>query len=634
MSKLSIEQALLKAKSLTKKGQIAEAKMLYNTILQGFPKNKRARQGLDALLKIATPDTDKNPPQEIINQLVALYNQGALVETVAKAKIFTEQYPAAFTIWNILGAAAAQSGQIDQAVFAFQQVISLKPDKVDGYYNMGNALNDQEKFEEAISMYKKALLIYPDYDKALNNMGNSLKALGKPAEALEAYKKATSANTNNAQAYNNIGIILKDQSKFNEALAAFNQALRIKPDYAEAYNNIGIVLQDTGGRTKAIETIKGSLDLNPDYLGTLNRKSNTQKDEDILEKAAEAFKKALVLKPEYATAHRNLSAILNYDKSNPQIALVGNILKRPDIEDHERCHLHYAYAKMKEDVGEFDAAFENYCLGGALRQKLLSYNLDQDKHQFKQVYTTAEKLDNVSLRQIPKSINQIPIFILGMPRSGTTLVEQIVSSHSQVHGAGELDFLSQLASSLNRGDIPINPDGLLTIRKSYLNALNKVSNGRPYVTDKMPRNFLFIDLIRKALPEAKIIHVNRNPEATCWSNFKHYFDVNGLGYSYNLNDTVYYYKMYQVLMRVMQNKYFEIIHEFDYDTLIEDQEKETKTLIRYLGLDWQDACLSPHENKRSVITASQHQVRKKVYTGSSQAWKKYKNFIGETFNAL
>ena len=221
-----------------------------------------------------------------------------------------------------------------------------------------------------------------------------------------------------------------------------------------------------------------------------------------------------------------------------------------------------------------------------------------------------------------------------MPRSGTTLVEQIISSHSKVQGAGELSYLTHYGASLSRGNQLINSDNILQVRSSYLDDLKKISDGRPFITDKMPSNFLYVGLILKALPEAKIIHVQRDPAATCWSNFKHYFITKGLGYSYNLENTVGFFKMYQDLMRFWEQQYAGRIFHLDYERLTKEQESQTRKLIKYLGLEWEDACLSPQENKRSVRTASQQQVREKVYKGSSQVWRKFEPYLKGAFDEL
>ena len=223
-----------------------------------------------------------------------------------------------------------------------------------------------------------------------------------------------------------------------------------------------------------------------------------------------------------------------------------------------------------------------------------------------------------------------------MPRSGTTLVEQIVSSHSQVCGAGELSFLDRFGGKLCLGDEVISSKNLLEVRKAYLNELKKVSENKPFVTDKMPHNFINIGVIVKALPEAKIIHVKRDPAATIWSNFKHYFHAKGLGYSYKLEDTVAFYKLYQNLVEFWDESYGDKIYHIDYDKLTVEQEPETReaysnySRIRIGKM----TCLSPQENRRSVRTASQLQVREKVYKGSSKAWRKFEPYLKDVLMDL
>ena len=245
MANLSVDQALSKAKSYARKGEIEEAQKLYQNVLQAFPKNGRAQKGLDALRQHHAPTATQSPPQETINQLINLYNQGQLAAVVEQAQALKRQYPNALIIWNILGAAAAKTGQIDLAINAFKRVIAIKPDHAEAYYNMGNVLKGQGKLEEAIEAYKKALLLKPDYANACNNMGNVLKDQGKLEEAIEAYKKALLLKPDYAEAYNNTGHVLKDQGKLEEAIEAYTKALLLKPDYAEANH----ILSSLTGKT-------------------------------------------------------------------------------------------------------------------------------------------------------------------------------------------------------------------------------------------------------------------------------------------------------------------------------------------------------------------------------------------------
>ena len=244
MAKLSVDQALLKAKSHAKKGEIEEAQKLYQAVLQAFPKNKRAQQGLAALNTPKQPATTQGPAQDTINQLINLYNQGQLAPVVEQAKALTEQYPESFIIWNILGAANKGLGRVQAASEAFKKVTELNPTYADGYSNLGICLQDQGKLEEAIASFNKALSIKPDYAEAYNNMGAILQGQGKLEESIASLNKALSLKPDYADAYNNMGNTLKDQGKLGEAIEAYKKALAIKPDHADAVeNSFGLTVQ-------------------------------------------------------------------------------------------------------------------------------------------------------------------------------------------------------------------------------------------------------------------------------------------------------------------------------------------------------------------------------------------------------
>ena len=305
-----MDQALSKAKSHAKNNEIEEAQKLYRAVLQAFPTNMRALKGLAALNKPRQSANVQGPPQETLDQLLNLYNQGKLKAVVEHATVLTEQYPEAFILWNVLGAAAAQIGNLDRAIFAFEKVTSIKPDYADAYNNMGNALKDQGKLEEAIEAYDKALAIKPNYAEAYNNMGNVFKDQGKLDEAIASYEKAVLWKTDYLAAHNNMGVTLKDQGKLEEAIEAYYKAIAIKPDYAEAYNNMALTLKDQGNLEEAIEAYTKALAIKPDYAEAYNNMGLTLKDQGNLEEAIEAYTKALAIKPDYAEACNNMGVTL------------------------------------------------------------------------------------------------------------------------------------------------------------------------------------------------------------------------------------------------------------------------------------------------------------------------------------
>ena len=246
----SVEQSLIKAKSHTKKGELVEAQKLFQAVLIAFPKNIRAQQGLATLNK---NNITQSPPQEAVDQLVNLYNQGQIASVIEQAEVLTDQYPGAAVVWNILGASRAQVGKLDEAIDAYKKTISLKPGYADAYFNMGIVLKDQGKFEEAIEAYKKSITLKPDHAEAYCNKGSVLYDQGKFDEAIEAYKKSILLKPNYADAYNNMGLALHYQDNMEEAIQAYNKTLSLNPDYAEAHLNLSFALLNSGRLKEGLE---------------------------------------------------------------------------------------------------------------------------------------------------------------------------------------------------------------------------------------------------------------------------------------------------------------------------------------------------------------------------------------------
>ncbi len=638
---LTIDQALKKGVEAHKAGKLQEADRFYTAILKAQPKHPDANHNMGVLavgigkIQEALPffktalETNPGIAQfwlSYIDALVKLNKMDYAKVVLDKAKSkgvkgveFEQIKKRLIELEKGIGGNAASSksqeppqeqlqilvnlysqGQFQKALSQGSQLLEEFPNSVNLYNIIGASNKGLGNLEEAIEAYNKALSLKPDYADAFYNMGNLFKDQGKLEEAIEAYKKALSFKPDHDDAYYNIGVVLQDQGKLEEAIEAYKKAISIKPDYAQAFNNIGVVHQEQGEKDKALK----------------------------------ALNKALSLKPDYADAHRNLSFIKQYKEDDDQIIQVQELYKRVDLSKDARCKLSFTLAKIYEDLGKPDQTFSHLSEGNALRKKLLNYSIDQDDKLFLNLKNSqpAFSKNKFKLKEVSNSF--VPIFILGMPRSGTTLVEQIISSHSLVAGAGELRYVSQYGFDLSIGTTSINYKSISDFRNKYLNKLSTLSNKKRFITDKMPQNFRFIPLICSAIPEAKIIHVQRNASATCWSNYKHYFVSTNLGYCYDLKDVVEYYNLYKDLMRLWQSEYSDRIYNLNYDSLTTDQEKHTKQLIKYLDLNWEEACLSPEKNKRSVRTLSLEQVRKKVYKGSSNAWYMYEPYLNGAFDSL
>ena len=636
LNKLKLDQAVKLARKRVKEGAFDDAKIIYQNILEKFPKNKKVNNALRALTRSSNIKNLANdaPPKEQLQTILKLYNQSQHQKALKQVEIAIQKHPQSFMLFSIKGTILKGMGQLDLCVEAYSKAISIKPDYADGYYNLGNALQSQGNLDQAIFNYKRALKFKPNYIEAYNNMGVALEAKGEMEQAVKAYKKVISVNPNDADALNNLGVSLERQGKLDQAVDAFTKSTNINPNHADAFNNLGTALDKQGNLEQAMEVYRKALALKPGFLEAHNNLGNTLKDLGNREEAVKAYNKALSINSNFAESHRLLSLVTQYRVGNPQIKMVETLLGKTDLTSVERAKLHYTFAKMHEDTGNIGFAFENYVMGGNYRKISLGYNLRQDEELFSQVKESAPRLNEVAKNTCMSPKDITPIFIVGMPRSGTTLVEQILSSHSEITGAGELNFVSSFGAGLATGLVPINITAINEFRSQYLDQLRKRASGNNFVTDKLPQNFRYIALICTSFPEAKIVHVQRQASATAWSNFKHYFASDGLGYSYTLDDTVKYYNMYRNLMEFWKLSYEHRIITVDYEKLTVSQETHIRKLVNQIGLNWENSCLSPHNNMRLVRTASQYQVRNEIYQGSSHEWEKFSPFLEGVFDGL
>ena len=437
---------------------------------------------------------------------------------------------------------------------------------------------------------------------------NSVIALysnGQMQEALDAIDTLTKDYPNEPLLYNISGVCYKAIGQLDAAVKSFEKALAIKPDYAEVHYNLGVVLKDLGQ----------------------------------LDAAVKSYEKAIAIKPDYAEAHHNLSTHKKYIANDPQITQMQSLASTSDLSQSDRMQLCFALAKVYEDIGKQDELFKVLNEGNRLRKEELNYSLDKDQDLFsnyKKLFSSPSLVIDKSLSYEASTIR--PVFIVGMPRSGTSLVEQIIASHHAVYGAGELNTLANLIFPIVKNQ-PTHNNSLsektfLSIRQQYLDSLSRFNVSENVITDKMPLNFRYIGFILSAFPEAKIVHLKRDAMATCWSIYKHFFKAKGNGWAYNMGDLAGFYELYIDLMAFWHQLYSDKIYDLCYEDLTTNQEEETRKLLEYCELDWDENCLNFHTSKRAVRTASALQVRQKMYQGSSEAWKKHEAYLEPLIKAL
>ena len=616
-----------------------EAERLGLLLTQQFPKHQVAWKVLGAILG----QTDRKAEAIYANQTavalspqdpeahsnlgITLKELGRLDEAVATFKQAIELKPDLAEAHCNLGITLKELGRLDEALASCRQAIALKPNFAEAHSNLGITLKELGRLDEALASYNQAIALKPNFAEAHSNLGVTLKELGRPDEALASYNQAIVLKPDYTEAHSNLGITLKELGRLDEALASYKQAIALKPDFAEAHSNLGITLKELGRPDEALASCRQAIALKPDFAEAHSNLGITLKELGRPDEALASYTQAIALKPDFAEAHRMLTSMKKFDAQDEQYSEMLGLYLNEDISEEQRCHINFGLAKTYEDLGNFKQAYTHYVEGNVLRKKHLNYDINQDVELFKQLQSSYPNIEKNSLesKKFPK--NLIPIFIVGMPRSGTTLVEQIVSSHSKVTGAGELNFVKQFGATIATGITEVNNESLLNFRGKYLDKLKYVSNGNLIVIDKMPQNFRYIGLLTAAFPEAKIIHVKRNPAAVCWANYKQYFGSKSIDYCYAIDDIINYHKLYENLMDFWTNTLSNRIYKLDYEQLTVNQESETRQLIDYLDLDWDENCLSPQNNTRRVATASSLQVRQKVYQGSSEQWKKYQPFL-------
>ena len=526
-----------------------------------------------------------------------------------------------------LGCTLNEMTRFSEAEASHRTAISLRPSSAEAHYNLGITLETVGRFEEAISSQQQAILFNGRYSEAYCKLASSLEKCGRLQEAEHAYIRAVELRPAYAEAHCNLGVVRKKLGRLEEAEVGYRKAIELQADMVQAHTNLGNVLIKLGRHEESEASYLHAIDLEPSSAQGHYHLGLALTEMGRFSEAKTSYRKAISLQSHHAEAHRNLAAITKYGSRDDHFRQMQKIYNDGNIGEDCRCHVSFALAKASADFGDFKKAFCYFEEANSIRRGQVGHDQKRDAEYFAKLKGAYHRIAAHALQSANIVSDVVPIFIVGMPRSGTTLVEQIICSHSEVMGAGELVFASQFGSQIALGQCQADEAALLNFRLKYLNALKKRSRGSRYVTDKMPHNFRFLGLIAAALPEAKIVSVEREPAAVCWANYESYFNSSVLSYCYDLDDIIEHFKLYDDLMGFWQGAIETRLYNLCYEELTLNQGEATGKLIHALGLEWEDACLSPEDNTRSIATASNLQVRKKIYTGSSERWKHYRPFL-------
>jgi tetratricopeptide (TPR) repeat protein len=495
-----------------------------------------------------------------------------------------------------------RAGRLDEAAEAYRRILAIWPDTAEGYHHLGNVLKAQGKLDQAAAQYERAVALKPSLAQAHFQLGNVYRKQGKLDEAVTRYEQAIALRPQHARANNRLGNVLHRQGKLDEALARYQQAIALRPDFAEAYNSLGNLLKDLGKFDQALAS----------------------------------FDQALALWPDYAEVHYNRADLKTFRVGDADLAALESLAADGHrLPPDKMVCIHFALAKALEDVGDYGRAFEHWLRGNALKRSEVHYDQASCRQGLRAIVDLFDSglLDRF---RAPGDPSPVPIFIVGMPRSGSTLIEQILASHPQVQAAGELKDLDRVVQAASdRGGLPVpypeliqglDADGFRRLGQAYLASLPTLSDGKTRITDKLPGNFLHLGLIHLILPNARIIHATRDPVDTCVSCFSRLFT--DVPFSYDLTELGCHYRWYHELMAYWRSVLpAGALLDVSYEDVVDNLEAQARRLIDYCGLPWDDRCLKFHETNRPVATSSNVQVRRPLYRSSVERWRRYEAYL-------
>lgn len=538
------------------------------------------------------------------------------------------------------GIIAIQTGRYQNAVDLLQQAINVHPDNPDYFYYLGMAAMESNNDGMALQAFERALALRPDYAAAYNDLGTLQEKNGKIDAAIDCYRKAIKYKPDCCDAYFNLARTYGIIGDAEAAISNYEKVLELDPRDSDAYNNLGNYLKEKGETAKAVELYRKSIQFNPDSSRAYCNMGRAMRDMGDKEGALAAFRKALSLKPGDYEALYELALSEHHSEYNDDLQAMEELLQKPATTSDQKMHLSFGLGKAFEELKEYDRAFNYFKNGNTLKRNTFKYSIERDKEYFNKI----KDIFNTKFFSTHKEYghkNNSQIFIVGMPRSGTTLVEQIIASHPQVQGAGEFsDFKHELFGDTDITSkqftdfiIRLEQHDIEQLGDKYIKIIAPHQKGRDYITNKSTQNFIYIGLIRLIFPQAKIIHCQRDPIATCLSCYKHLFSQ-GSWYAYDLHELASFYLLYRDLMQHWHATLPAFIFDNQYEDLIADQENQTKKLLDFCGLSWDERCLNFHRTKRSVKTASFQQVRRPIYTSAVAFWKNYEKHLGILMQAF
>lgn len=604
----SVARQLSDAKSAAKRGDSDAARDIYHAILSKFPGNRKAQSGLAALDKAAAatgpatgPDTARNTARtaDRLQYLHGLYHKRRFDEALAAVDLILDEDPTDKPAREFRAACLRMLDRPEEALAIYRARLEEDAADADLWQRCGGTLIEMLRLKEAQECLEMATRLAPDTIANWLMLANCHQRTGDNPGAYNALTQALGRDPNNSRALDQLGQVLRDMGRTDVALGAHEQALKLAHSAGERsmiLANIGVIHSAAGDRDAARDRYRAAL---------------AEQDGNI-------------------HALLNLVTLAHRDDTDDLIHRARRLLRQNTLNLRDRSKVNFAMFRLLDRSGADPArAFEHLARANAERRQLIHYNPANQEALFRAIRKMSDGAPR--LTEVTQGVR--PVFIVGLPRSGTTLTEQMLSAAPGVHPGGELTMAERLSLDLIRwleGEGRAAPQAheMQHFAREMRTGLTAVAGDAPVVLDKMPLNFRWVGLLLSALPDARVIDIRRDPVETCWSNFTTSFSSHGNGFVYSLDDLVHYHRLYTDLTAHWAQAFPDRYRTLRYEDIVEAPEPTMRDIVDWCGLEWSEDCLHPETVERAVLTASVHQVRRAIYNGNRGKWRPYAGFLG------
>ncbi len=640
-TQLGVKRAFEQAGGLLQKNRLVEAESVLFAALEDHP----------------------NEPNLLRLLGLSLLKQGRSEEAAQKLTQVTRLVPSFAQAHEDLAEALFAHGKIEEAVKSFRTSLKHNPNSELANLRLAELLALLGRGTEADDFFERSFELNPDRKALVEAM--ELQQHDQPEKAEEIYRNVLRRDPDNVDALRLMGVLAMKQEQYNDAEALIRRAVELAPDYIVAWNNLGAALNEQGKHDEAEEAYQRALQLGPKNVNTICNMAGNCASDGRLDEAVERYRQALDLndshypsllglghvlktlghqdeaieayrncaksRPDFGEVYWSLANLKTFRFEDHEIEAMEQQLLQDELDEAATVAFSFALGKAYEDRGDFQRAFDNYERGNEKKRMLVNYDPIKAEISNDRIVDVFTKEFFAERKEIGHS-DDAPILVVGLPRSGSTLIEQILASHSKIEGTAELSDLSLIASATghNRTDGIKYPQTMLELKsqdfedlgKEYIEKTMHHRTGTPYFIDKMPNNFPAIGFLHAVLPNAKVIDARRHPLDSCFGTFKQLF-AKGQVFSYDLFDLAHYYNQYQRMIDHWDDVLPGKVLQMNYEDVVADLEGQARRMLDHCGLEWEDQVLRYYETKRAVKTASSEQVRQPIYRGSLNFWRNY-----------